>query len=146
MIRAVFVLLLTSPAFLYAETGSRQEFSFLSSFLQMIAALSIVVGLILITRHFSGKLLKGIIPNQQNSKHIRIVETRYLNPKKSLIIAEVGGEYFLLASTDTGITLLKDVSIIEEIEVLDEPVSLREGLSSMFRPKADGQKELHGNS
>lgn len=146
MIRAVFVLLLISPALLHAETGSRQEFSFLSSFLQMIAALSIVIGLILITRHFSGKLLKGIIPNQQSSKHIRIVETRYLNPKKSLIIAEVGGEYFLLSSTDTGITLLKDVSIIEEIEVLDEPVSLRDGLNSMFRPKTDAQKGQHGNS
>ena len=40
----------------------------------------------------------------------------------------------------------KKISIIEDIEVLDEPVSLRNGFSSMLRPKADGQKEQHGNS
>lgn len=146
MIRAVFVLLLSTPALLYAETPSRQEFSFFSSFLQMIAALSIVVGLILITRHYSGKLLKGIIPNQQSTKHIRIVETRYLGPKKSLIIAEVGGEYLLLASTETTISLLKDVSIIEDIEVMEEPASLNDGIKSLFRNKIYAKKELHGNT
>lgn|GEM_PF-638951 len=145
MIRAVSVLLLAFPTLLHAQTASGQEFSFFSSFLQMLAALSIVIGLILVTRHFSGKLLKGIIPTQQNSKHIRIVETRYLGPKKSLIVAEVGGEYFLLASTDTTISLLREVSIIEDIEVLEESSSIRDGISSMFRARITGNKDQHGN-
>lgn len=143
MIRAVLVLFLTLPAFAYAENPPRQEFSFLSSFLQMIAALAIVVGLILVTRHFSGKLLKGVIPNQQSSKHIRIVETRYITPKKSLVVVEVGGEYLLLASTENQISLLKDVDIIEDIEVLEETVNLRDGISNLFRNKTVPKKEQH---
>lgn len=135
MTRAVLFLLITLPAFANAETTTRQEFSFLSSFLQMIAALAIVIGLILVTKHFSGTLLKGVIPNQQSSKHIRLVETRYLGPKKSLVLVEIGGEYLLLASTDTHISLIKDVTVIEDIEIIEESVNIRDGISSLFRGK-----------
>ncbi|HIJ82481.1 MAG TPA: hypothetical protein HPP76_12310, partial [Desulfuromonadales bacterium] len=55
---ALIPLLLPSIA-LAASTGSG-EYSFMASFVQMIAALAMVVGLILVTWYFSGKLMRGL--------------------------------------------------------------------------------------
>jgi flagellar protein FliO/FliZ len=121
VIRAVSALLLLLPSIAAATDGPGQQFSFLASFLQMIAALALVVGLILITWHFSGKLLKGSpVGRQLLSKHIRLIETRYLGPKKALLLVEVGGEYMLLSSCDSGLTLIKQIDMLEEIEIIEE--------------------------
>lgn len=118
---AATALLLFLPSIAAAAESSGQEFSFLASFLQMIAALALVVGLILVTWHFSGKLMKGLpLGNQFHSKHIRLIETRYLGPKKALLLVEVGGEYLLLSSSDAGLALIKQIDMLEEIEVIEE--------------------------
>lgn len=118
---AASALLLFLPSLASAADNSGHEFSFLASFLQMIAALALVVGLILITWHFSGKLMKRLPGGQQLlSKHIRLIETRYLGPKKALLLIEVGGEYLLLSSSDTGLALIKQIDMLEEIEVIEE--------------------------
>lgn len=121
MKHAVSALLLLLPSIVYAGDGSGQEFSFLASFLQMIAALALVIGLILVTWHFSGKLMRGLPVGQHlASKHIRIVETRYLGPKRALLLIEVGGEYLLLSSSDNSLQLIKQIDMLEEIEVIEE--------------------------
>lgn len=118
---AVSALFFLLPSIVSAADGSGQEFSFLASLLQMVAALALVVGLILVTWHFSGKLMKRLpIGQQLVSKHIRLIETRYLGPKKSLLLVEVGGEYLLLASSDTALTFVKQIDMLEEIEVIEE--------------------------
>jgi len=87
----------------------------------MIAALALVVGIILIIWHFSGKLMRGLPVGQHlASKYIRLVETRYLGPKKALLLIEVGGEYLLLSSSDSGISLIKQIDMLEDIEVIEE--------------------------
>jgi flagellar protein FliO/FliZ len=119
--RAVSALLFILPSIVSAAENSAPEFSFLASFLQMIAALALVVGLILVTWHFSGKLMKGLpIGQQLLSKHIRLVETRYFGPKKALLLVEVGGEYLLLSSSDNGLVLIKQIDMLEEIEIVEE--------------------------
>jgi len=118
---AATALLLFLPSIASAAGSSGQEFSFFASFIKMIAALALVVGLILVIWHFSGKLMKGLPGGQQLvSKHIRLIETRYLGPKKSLLLIEVGGEYLLLASTDSTVTLIKHIDMLEEIDVIEE--------------------------
>lgn len=133
---AFTALLLLLPSLLFAEGPPRQEFSFLSSFLQMVAALAIVIGLILLTKHFSGRFLGSSLPPRTSSRHIRLVETRYIAPKKTVILIEVGGEYLLLANTEEHLTLLKQVNVIEDIEVVEEKSPLRAGISDMFRRNA----------
>lgn len=118
---AATALLFFLPSIASAADSSGQEFSFLASFLQMIAALALVVGLILVTWHFSGKLMKGLpIGHQLHSKHIRLIETRYMGPKRALLLVEVGGEYLLLSSSDAGLALIKQIDMLEEIEVIEE--------------------------
>lgn len=129
---AVTALLLLLPSLAHAEGNINQEFSFLSSLLQMFAALAIVVGLILVTRHYSGKLFKGLPTSRFVSKHIRLVETRYIAPKKSLILVEVGGEYLLLSSSGDNLTLIKHIDMLEEIEIVDDPGEMRRGFLGLF--------------
>lgn len=131
---AVTLLLLTLPSLAIAEGSPSPDFSFFSSFLQMIAALSIVVGLILLTKHFSTKLLSGST-SHLTSRHIRIIETRFIGPKKSLVLVEVGGKYLLLASADNNLTLIKQIDMIEEIEVIEEGVGFKSGILGMFGRK-----------
>ena len=139
-VAAATLLLFCLPTLACAEGTNSQGFSFLSSFLQMIAALAVVVGLILITRHFSTKILGGSVPSRFSSKHIRLVETRYIAPKKSLILVEVGGAYLLLASSEDSLTFVKQVDIIEEIEVLDGAGPVGRGLVGLFRSEKGRQK------
>jgi flagellar protein FliO/FliZ len=104
-----------------AADSSGLEFSFLASFLQMLAALALVIGIILVTWYFSGRLMRRMpVGHQLLSKHIRLVETRYLGPKKALLLVEVGGEYLLLSSSDSGLALIKQIDMLEEIEVIEE--------------------------
>ncbi|MBC7963458.1 MAG: FliO/MopB family protein [Steroidobacteraceae bacterium] len=118
---AASALLLFLPSIACAGESTGHEFSFMASFFQMIAALAIVIGLILVTWHFSGKLLKGL-PGGHHlaSKHIRLVETRYFGPKKALLLVEVGGEYLLLSSSDNRLSLIKCIDMLEEIEIIEE--------------------------
>ncbi len=129
---ALFLLL---PSLLHAEENARQEFSFLTGFLQMIAALAIVIGLILLTRYFSTRFIGSPLNPVISSRHIRVIEVRNLTPKKSLLLVEVGGEYLLISSTENTISLLKQVNVVEDIEVLDEKGLLRKGLPGFFRQK-----------
>ncbi len=134
------LLFLMLPTRACAEGLPGQEFSFFYSFVQMTAALSVVVGLILVTRHFSARFLGGGTMARFASRHIRLLETRPISPKKSLILVEVGGEYLLLANTENRLTLLKQVDMIEEIEVIEEAASERLGRFRLFRRDAGRRK------
>ena len=129
---AVFVLLLLLPSLACAEGNTNQEFSFISSLLQMFAALAIVIGLILITRHFSGKLFKRFPAGRFVSKHIRLVETRYISPKKSLVLIEVGGEYLLLSNSGDNLILVKKIDMLEEIEIVEDSGEVRNRFFELF--------------
>ena len=116
------------PFFLFAPCvahgaelqGGVSGFSVVGSLLQMLASLGIVVGMIFIARHLVNRLQKGSLGKGTLPKHVRVVETRFLGPKKSLVLVEVGGEYLLLGSTNDGISLIKQIDMIESIEVIED--------------------------
>jgi flagellar protein FliO/FliZ len=137
---ATTLLFLILPSQACAAGVLGQEQSILSSFVQMIAALSIVIGLILVTRYFSEKLIKGGIADKLASRHIRLVETRAIAPKRSLVLVEVGGEYLLLASSEHGLSLLKQVEVFEEIEVVENDGNARSTVFGLFRGNADKRR------
>jgi len=118
------------PGVAYAAEGTGASgFSFISGFFQMVASLSIVVGLIYLAYYLANRFLKGNLVRKSVPRYIRVVESRFLAPKKSLMLVEVGGEYLLLGSTDSGISLLKQVDMLETIEVVEE-------LSAAAKPSA----------
>jgi flagellar protein FliO/FliZ len=98
-------------------------------------SLIIVIGIILVLYYLAGRFLK--LPQGGAFRYIRVVETRHLAPKKSLLLVEVGGEYLLLSSSGEGVNFIKKVEMLEEIEVVGEggyatliPAQLKEKLRS----------------
>ncbi len=86
----------------------------------MAGSLMLVIGIILILYYLAGRLMK--MPQGNRAGYIRVVETKHLAPKKSLMLVEVAGEYLLLSNSGEGVTLIKQVEMLEEIEVVPEGV------------------------
>jgi flagellar protein FliO/FliZ len=97
-------------------------FSFFGSLIQMFAALAFVIGIILLMYYAVNKWLPRLSPAGGISRYIRVLETRYLAPKQALVLVEVGGEYLLVGSSPEGVTLIKQINMLEEIEVIEEPL------------------------
>ena len=113
-----------------------QSFSLMTGLLQMFAALAVVVGIILLFYYISNRWLKIGSANGGRERHIRLVESRYLAPKKSLLLVEVGGEYLLLSNSGDRLTFIKQIDILEEIEVLDEDPAANNPLAGLGRKMA----------
>ncbi len=111
-------MILLLPAAVFAADGTSEGFGFLSSLVQMIAALAVVVGLILVLSWLGGRWLNAGGGPAVGQRYIRLVETRYLAPKKSLFLVEVAGEYLLLASSGEQLNFVKQIDMVEEIEVI----------------------------
>lgn len=106
------------PGVALAETGGVSGFSFVTCLLQMFAALAVVVGAIYLLAYLGRRGLAGFGNNHGVRSYIRVVESRCLAPKKSLILVEVAGEYLLLSSGAEGIGLIKQIDMVEDAEVL----------------------------
>lgn len=120
MRRALPLLMLLFPSAALAAGSTGPDL--FSSLIQMFASLILVIGIILILYYLAGRYLK--LPQAGNSRYIRVVETRHLAPKKSLVLVEVGGEYLLLSNSGDGINLLSKVEMLEEIEVVEDSSTL----------------------
>lgn len=94
-------------------------FSLLGSIVQMCAALAVVVGIILLFYYVSNRVLGSVKTIGGAPRYIRLIESRFLAPKKSLLLVEVGGEYLLLSSSGDSLQFVKQVDMLEEIEVID---------------------------
>lgn len=138
--------LVLSPA---TALAARQEGGpeLLGSLAQMVGSLILVIGIILILYYLAGRLMK--VPQGGGARYIRVVETRHLAPKKSLVLVEVGGEYLLLSSSGEGLSLVKQVEMLEEIEVVDErsyasliPAQLKTKLKALAGERAPGAPPL----
>ena len=92
----------------------------MASLAQMVAALAVVVGLILVLSWLGRRWFNAGGGPAAGHRYIRLVETRYLAPKKSLFLVEVDGEYLLLASSGEQLNFIKQIDMVEEIEVIGD--------------------------
>ena len=121
MKRLAVLLALAVPVAAFAgDPAGATGFSLAGGIFQMLASLAIVVGVIFLFRHFANRFMGGGLTRRTVPRYIRVVESRFLAPKKSLMLVEVGGEYLLLGSTGEGISLIKQVDMLESIEVVED--------------------------
>jgi len=129
---AVAAALAPAAAFASDKPGSP---SLVILTLQMLASLAVVLGLIYLFYYISNRWFRLGAPARGEERHIRLVETRYLAPKKSLILVEVGGEYLLMGSSNDNLTFIKQIDILEEIEVVED--TEKRPMSALFQGKLD---------
>jgi flagellar protein FliO/FliZ len=130
--------LLCAPVTAAAAGGGEGGFSFASSLVQMLGSLAVVLGLIYLVTHLSRRWFKGGFGPMARQSYIRVVETRHLAPKKSLLLVEVAGEYLLLSNGSDGISLIKHIDMLEEIEVLEVLNGAGQPVKGRFQEKLDG--------
>jgi flagellar protein FliO/FliZ len=123
--RATAVLVsLVFPAVACAASGKGLEGgSMTGAVFQMFASLAIVIGVIYLLYYVSNRWFKGMAGGRAGAGLIRVVETRYLGPKRSLMIVEVAGEYLLLGNGSEGVQLIKKLETGDEFDScnLDSP-------------------------
>ncbi len=127
------VLMTPVPA-MAAEMGGKGDFSLAAGFVQMLASLALVIGVIFLVYYVSCRWLKITPSAGGGSRYIRVVETRFLAPKKSLLLVEVAGEYLLLSNSGDALQLVKQIDMLEEIEVVEERIS-RAQVSAQLRDR-----------
>lgn len=118
--------------------GDGGGFSLLFSSIQMLASLALVIGIILIFHHLSKRWTKSSLTGKNLPRHIRVVESRFLAPKKNLVLVEVAGEYLLLSSCGDNLNFIKQIDMIENIEIVGEiaPVPFREAFQEKLKNMA----------
>lgn len=121
-------------------TTNIDNFSMLSSMLQMSAALLLVLGLILLVYYLATRLFNRVPTLRPGGRYIRIIEVRQIEPRKSLLLVEVAGEYLLLSSSENGLSLIKKVPLLEEAEIVDESTSITSFASILKRLRTDTRK------
>lgn len=119
-VSGVVTVLLPAVARGADSAPASDSFSLLSSLFQMTAALLLVLGLILLVYHGATRLMHRVPALRPGNRYIRVIEVRPLEPRKSLILVEVGGEYLLLASSDGNLSLVKQIAMLEEGEIIEE--------------------------
>ena len=138
---ATLTTLLLSVPCSAAAGGGEGGFSFAASLVQMLGSLAVVLGLIYLVTHLSRRWLKGgmgLMGRQSHISYIRVVETRHMAPKKSLLLVEVAGEYLLLSNSSEGISLIKQIDMLEEIEVLEVREVAEHPVTARFQEKLEG--------
>lgn len=112
-------LFLLVPVAASAAGSGEGSYSFAASLVRMVGSLAVVLGLVYLATHLSRRWFPGGSGRPGRQSQIRVVETRHLAPKKSLLLVEVAGEYLLLSNGSDGLTLIKQIDMLEEIEVIE---------------------------
>lgn len=108
------------------DSGGK-KFFMNQSFFRMILSLCLIAGLgslFLILAHFWRKKFQTTLDH----KKMRIMTQFYLGSKKKLIILRVAGEYLLLGVTDSNISLIKTLSLLDEDTSLEPEENFSENL------------------
>jgi len=101
--------------------------SLLSSFMKMIFALAIVLGLLIGVMYFIKKFMQHSAPSADNQSLINILSSRYLGPKSSIILVEVMEQVIVVGITGQQMTPLARI---------DDPLSIAKIKSQRNQPPA----------
>jgi len=92
-----------------------ENISLWSSFLKMIFALAIVLGLLIGVMYFIKNFMQRSTPSTDNQALINILSSRYLGPKSSIILVEVMEQVIVVGITGQQMTPLARI---------DDPLSI----------------------
>ena len=133
----LLVISLFVPAVASASNAKGSEGGSMAfAVLQMLASLAVVIGVIYLLYYLSTRWFGGFAAMKGRTGRIKIIETRYLAPKRSLMIVKVAGEYLLLGSGNEGVQLLKKLECGEGLET-EREASPATPSPELFRQKLD---------
>jgi flagellar protein FliO/FliZ len=93
-------------------------FDFFASILKMVSALAVVLGIMLAGLWAVRKLMKKTGTGVDDGHAIRILSTRYLGPKSSIMLVDVLGSVIVVGVTTSQISMLTTITDEESLESL----------------------------
>jgi flagellar biosynthetic protein FliO len=91
-------------------------FDFIASLLKMVSALAVVLGIMLAGLWFVRKLMKKTGTGVDDGHAIRILSTRYLGPKSSIMLVDVLGSVIVVGVTGSQISMLTTITDEDALE------------------------------
>lgn len=96
----------------YADTSASSPGMFYLT-IKMFSVLAVVIGIMLLCLN----LLKKYGPRGNmlfsDKKFIKVIETHYFDPKKSMVLVKVASEYLLLGISPNDIRFIKNIDMAE---------------------------------
>ncbi|MEE9912675.1 MAG: flagellar biosynthetic protein FliO [Deltaproteobacteria bacterium] len=102
-----------------------ENMSLVASFLKMIFALAIVLGLLIGVMYFIKNFMQRSAPSADNQALINILSSRYLGPKSSIILLEVMEQVIVVGISGQQMTLLARI---------DDPLSVAKIKAERHQP------------
>lgn len=114
---------------------------FFSSLVKMISALAVVVGIMIAAMYCIKKYMKGAGTGIDDGRFIKVLSTRYIGPKCSIMLVDVLDSVIAIGLANNQITMLTTISDPKSLERLSDlerekknPISLFNNLAS-YRSK-----------
>ena len=85
------------------------------SFIRMIAALGLVLGLMIVVAFLARRLLNGRLLSRPDAPLVHILSTAYLGPRKTISLVDVAGELFVVGATSTDLVGLGRINDHERV-------------------------------
>ncbi|MDI9571131.1 MAG: flagellar biosynthetic protein FliO [Pseudomonadota bacterium] len=92
------------------------DYSYLVSFVKMLFALAIVLGIMLGAVYVLKRIMRHTAPGGGAEGPIAVLATRYLGPKSSIMMLEVTGRILIVGVTANGINLLTEIDDQSAVE------------------------------
>jgi flagellar biosynthetic protein FliO len=115
---------------------------FLSSLVKMVSALAVVLGIMIAAMYFLKKFIKGAGTGVDDGKFIKIISTRYIGPKCSIMLMDVLSNIIVVGLANNQITMLTTISDPKALEHLKNIEREKQGPASVFDNLASYRKKL----
>ena len=96
------------------------DYSYLASFLKMLFALAVVLGIMLGALYLLKRIAGHNLPGSGPESLINILSTRYLGPKSSIMMVEVAGRVLIVGVTVNAINLLGEIGDDKTVALIRE--------------------------
>lgn len=105
---------------------------FFSSLVKMVSALAVVLGIMIAAMYFLKKYMKGTRTGIDDGKFIKIISTRYIGPKCSIMLMDVLNSVIVIGLANNQITMLTTITDPKSLDRLKEFDKDRKGPASIF--------------
>lgn len=89
-----------------------------SSFISMIFALAVILGLLFAAVYFLKRFLPRSAPGMADNSAIKIIASRYLGPKSSIMIVDIVGKAVVIGVSAENVSFITELSSDEALEKL----------------------------
>jgi flagellar protein FliO/FliZ len=123
------------------------EIAFFPSFLKILFALAVVLGLMVAAAYLMRRFMNHQSPGDRDASPIQVVSSRYIGPKSSILLIDVLGKGIVLGVSNGQMTLLAaidDSQALEKMKTVGQTQTSNPVLADFLKRYTDKFKAVNG--